>query len=200
MRFAGKSLSLVLLLAAAATIAHSQVILGPTGGGSTGSGGPGNSSRNSDVVAHVTCMGNNGGTINVPVTGYTVDLQHASAGQASGSGAGKVTTSQMEAEVPVSEYVASAVDLYTGQGFSSCELRTVHAGGLVLTFKRVGFSEVNLAAGMGNSLDVEEGSEGTPVVRLVMVYEGLQLMSGGQGSTEITIIAPPNGGTPIGAK
>lgn len=177
MRLAGKSLSLVVFLFAAAIIGHSQVVLGPTGGGS-GSGG---TTKDNDVVAHVTCMGTNGGTISVNLTGYLLDLQHQSAigSQSSGAGAGKVTFSDVQVEVPVSEFVPAASALMGGQSFQSCELRARNAGGLVLNFKLVSFAEVQLLGGTSNKTDLDQDNEALPVVRLTMSYGGLQLMSGG---------------------
>lgn len=181
MRLAGKSLSLVLFLSAAAMLAHSQVILGPPGSGS-GSGGSSGASKDNDVVAHVTCMGTNGGTISINLTGYMLDLQHQSSSigsQSGGAGAGKVTFSDVEVEVPVSQFVPAASALMTGQNFQSCELRARNAGGLVLNFKLVSFAEVQLLGGTSNKTDVDGDNEGTPVVRLTMSYAGLQVMSGG---------------------
>ena len=190
MRLTGKFLSVVMLLSAGATLAHSQVILGPPGSGSGGSGGSngsGGSARDNDVVAHVTCMGTNGGTISVDLTGYMLDLQAPTSigSQSSGAGAGKVTFSDVEVEVPVKEFVAAASALTSGQSFQSCELSAWHAGGLVLNFRLVRLAEVQLLGGTSNKTDAENETE--PVVRLIMSYGGLQIRSGGQNTGDVSI-------------
>lgn len=187
MRLTGKFLSVVMLLSAGATLAHSQVILGPPGSGSGGSGGSGGSARDNDVVAHVTCMGTNGGTISVNLTGYMLDLQAPTSigPQSGGAGAGKVTFSDVEVEVPVSEFVPAANALTSGENFQSCELMARNAGGLELNFKLVKFAEVQLLGGTSKTTDVDNEME--PAVRLTMSYGGLQIRSGGQSTGDVSI-------------
>jgi hypothetical protein len=152
--------------------------------------------QNSKIVGQITCSGTTGGNASVEVTGYLVDLQNTSStgSQSTGAGAGKVTFSEAEVEVPATDFSELASALSTGQEFSSCRLTTSGADGLQLHFALVEIAEVKLMGGTSETTDMPRNSE--PVVLVSFEYGGLQISSNGQSGSPVPVTS--GGGNPSG--
>lgn len=187
MRIATNFLAVVLVLAVGTTVARAQITGGPGGGGP-----PGGSAQDSDIVGHLTCSGTNGGSINIDVTGYLLDLQQTLniGSQSSGAGAGKVTFSDVTVEILAQDFVQVVGDMSSRQSFQSCELKAYNADGLTLKFALVSPTEVKLLGGTSDrdAQDSAGRQVSPPVVRVTLSYGAVQIMSNGGNGTPVGVI------------
>lgn len=155
------------------------------------------------ALGHLTCTYASG-TIAADVYGYALDMQPSSTtgSESSGAGAGKVTYSETEMDLPQSAFIPLARDANAGTVFSECQL-TGLAGGLTADFREVILDDVKLAGGTARSTQEVADNRGA-MVQLSFSYASVALSSPGQGtSTPITTQGGWNrvtntGGTGVG--